>query len=239
MAGMTQFPEKRCPCGNPSEPEIVFFLPENSGYFWEKNTADECMKPASDNETQFRLRFRIALILSLSLCIAVFYFFPRFGSISTPKKQAIRITIQVSEIPPTHQPLAKRPARPPVPEKGIPVVGEEAEFPEDLPLSHLAGETLTIGQAAGKPVEIPARPLLDVYPDISTTSCKGVVRLLLLVNRTGKIEAVEVLENTTGSQKCLSLAIQAARRSRWLPARINQQPVDSWVTKTYKFNLEE
>ncbi len=197
------------------------------------------MRPVPDNETQFRLRFRIALILTLILCITTFYLFPRFGPITTPKKQTIRITIQVSEIPPTHQPFAKKRIRPQVPEIGVPVVGEEADFPEDLPLNRTAGDTLTTYQLTGKPVEIPARPLLDVYPDISTTSCKGVVRLLLLVNRTGKIEAVEVLENTTGSRKCLNLAIQAARRSRWLPARINQQPVDSWVTKTYKFNLEE
>lgn len=189
-----------------------------------------------EKERLFWFRFKIALIFSLLLCIILFYAFPRVGPLHPAQPVPLKITIQVSEIPPTRQKKTGKRPRPAPPRWGIPVVAEEADFPEDLPLPEIGSTHPQSADITGEVAETPARPLLDVYPDISTTSCKGVVRLLLLVNRSGKVENVEVLENTTGSRKCLKLAIEAAKRSRWLPARLRNHPVDSWVTKTYKFN---
>ena len=62
---------------------------------------------------------------------------------------------------------------------------------------------------------------------------------VLLVNKKGIAEAFEIVENTTLLDTCVSLAIEAAKKSRWIPARVNDQAVDTWVTKTYKFNVKQ
>jgi hypothetical protein len=87
--------------------------------------------------------------------------------------------------------------------------------------------------------ETPPKPILEVYPTVSGLSCTGYIRLLLLVNKNGSAESIEIIENTTQADTCLSLTIEAVRKSRWIPAKIDKKAVDTWVTKTYKFNVKQ
>lgn len=192
----------------------------------------------TEKEIIWPRRFKISLIISLLFFILLFYLFPKFTPPRRLERSRLHLEIYVSDIPLTRQNLASRKLPPRRPEQALPVVGGETAFPEDVEIPELSGEGEKTPFVSGKPVEEPAKPLLDVYPDVSGTPCKGIVRLLLLVNYLGKIESVEVVENTTGSQKCLKLAVQAAKKSRWLPARVNHKPVNSWVPKVYKFNLK-
>ncbi len=85
---------------------------------------------------------------------------------------------------------------------------------------------------------IPPKPILEVYPTVSGLSCSGYIRLLLLVNKNGVAESIEIIENTTQLDTCLTLAVEAARKSRWIPAKVEKKAGDTWVTKTYKFNVK-
>jgi hypothetical protein len=113
------------------------------------------------------------------------------------------------------------------------------DLPEEISLSKLPGKELSDDIPIGIMPEIPPKPLFEVYPSISGVTCKGQVSLLLLVNKSGITENVEVLENSTLQDTCLKVAIEAAQKSRWIPAKVNEEPVSSWITKTYKFDINK
>jgi len=146
------------------------------------------------------------------------------------------VEIYVSDIPQTTQKRG-RPLPPQRPVSGVPVAVDDADLPEEIPFEDLTGLTIENEGVGGVLAENPARPILEVYPDVSGITCKGFIRLLLLVNEKGKIESVEVIQNSTGSQKCGELSAEAAKKSQWMPARVDNKPVSSWVEKIYKFNI--
>lgn len=186
----------------------------------------------------FRI-LKISLIISLSIIIVLFYSFPKFGRLAKSRTNTIQIEVYISDIPVTQQPKDKRLPVPQKPKGYIPVPGIDEELPAELNILQSKGIVSGTNVPMGVPVEIAAKPILEIYPQVSGVTCKGVIRLLLLVNRFGRIESVEILENTTSSKHCLKLAIQAAKKSRWIPAKVNNEIVDSWVTKIYKFNIKE
>ncbi len=197
------------------------------------------MQTRQQKEDSYRSVFKISLLISLFLITVLFYLFPRFQRLPSPRYLPVKVKIYVSEIPVTRQ--TSRSAKPPPrrPGMGVPVVAEEPDLPEEIPIDFGSGAGENTVSMEGLPAEIPARPVLELYPDVSGISCKGYVHLLLLVNILGKIETVEVVENTTGSRQCLERAIRAAKKSLWQPARVGNKPVKSWVSKTYKFNLNK
>ncbi len=192
----------------------------------------------SEKDRYFARIFKISLVCSLLLLSLVFYIFPRFNSMPEMNTKPVQVKIYVSDIPVTRQQNAK-PAPPRRPRSFLPVAGEEAQLPDEIPLTSFPGNSDLDSPVAGLAAEVAARPLLEVYPEVKGSACNGYVRLLLLVNVPGNIASVEVVENSTGSQKCLQLAIAAARKSKWLPAQVNHKAVESWVSKTYKFNINE
>jgi TonB family protein len=177
-------------------------------------------------------------MISLGILTLVFYVFPKFASITEERRQKIKIKLFVSDIPQTRQTHDSR-TPPPKPSGVIPVAGEEDEFPKEISIRHELGISSGDPLAAGIPPEIAAKPVLEVYPNVSGVTCKGYVRLLLLINEQGRVELIEVLENSTRIDQCQKLAIEAAKKSRWIPAKVNEKSVDSWVTKTYKFNIKK
>lgn len=189
-------------------------------------------------EELYKRTFKIALIASLLLLTIFFYLFPKFTKLSNPESKTIDIKIYVSDIPKTNQ---KKKATVPPPAKPygfIPVPAEEADFPEEISLSKFPGTGLSQETVIGIAPEIPPKPILEVYPTVSGLSCSGYIRLLLLVNKNGVAESIEIIENTTQLDTCLTLAIEAAKKSRWIPAKVSKKAVDTWVTKTYKFNVK-
>ena len=190
-------------------------------------------------ETYFRRIFKIALFASLLLLTIIFYLFPKFAKLSNRGNKTIDIKIYISDIPQTIQPKTAAVPPPPKPYGFIPVPAEEADFPEEISLSKFPGTGLSQETVTGIAPEIPPKPILEVYPTVSGLSCSGYVRLLLLVNKKGVAESIEILENTTQLDTCLSLALEAAKKSRWIPAKVDKKAVDTWVTKTYKFNVKQ
>lgn len=190
-------------------------------------------------ELRYRRTFKFALILSLFIWVVFFYLFPKFKMISPSEEKRIDIKIYVSDIPQT---LQKNNATSPPPAKPygfIPIPAEEADFPEEITFSTIPGSGKATSFASGIAPEVPPKPILEVYPTVSGVSCSGHIRLLLLVNKNGIVESFEIVENTTQTDTCVALAIEAAKKSRWIPAKVNNRAVDSWVTKTYKFNVKQ
>jgi hypothetical protein len=192
-----------------------------------------------DKDKYFNEVFRKSLLIALIVLTILFYFFPRFAKLPEIEKQPLKIDIYVSDIPQTKQKSRVNPPPPARPYGIIPVPSEEADFPEELSLNTMPGTGQTNLPAPGLAPEVPAKPLLEVYPSVSGVTCKGYIRLLLLVNTYGQTESIEILENTTGTDTCLTLVKQAVSKSQWIPAKVGNKPVNSWVVKTYTFNTEK
>lgn len=193
-----------------------------------------------EKNIQYNKVFKISLIISLFLLTLLFYIFPKFLSLPKVEIKKIKVDIYVSDIPPTKQ-ISKVSIPPGKPYGTIPIPIAEDVLPDELHFE--TGDKSDMVDSnmltSGIPPEIPAKPFLEVYPNVSGNNCTGQVRLLILINEQGKSESVEIIENTTQNSTCLKLAVDAANKSRWIPAKVNNKPVSSWITKSYKFDLRK
>lgn len=191
-----------------------------------------------EKETQQRFIFKCSLLITLCFLVLIFYLFPRFSENKKITTEPLQIQIQVSDIPQTYQSKQKEQHLPPArPASSIYAPMEDQNLPDEMNLEGFYENQSTENSIEGITPEVPAKPWLEVYPSTLGVTCKGYIRVLLLVNTKGQVEAMEILENTTTTDTCLSLVQQAAFKSRWIPAEIKGQPVNSWVIKVYKFNV--
>jgi protein TonB len=90
-----------------------------------------------------------------------------------------------------------------------------------------------------KPERLPsileqARPS---YPeDARKAGIEGMVVVKVLVDTTGKVDKVDIIRSVP---KLDSAAIEAARKFRFNPARLDDQPVSSWMTIPFHFKLSD
>ena len=113
---------------------------------------------------------------------------------------------------------------------------ESSEFSLSAPGADAGGD-----QAADfESVEEPPRRLYEVtpeYPKIAErTGLMGSVTLKALVGVEGTVDSVVVME---GPKIFIDTAIDAARRTRFIPAKINGVPVASWVYMPFRFIPDE
>ncbi len=190
------------------------------------------------NVAQYRFVFKVALLVSIMSLTLLFYLFPKFPVIAHRQKKKLDLKIYVSDIPLTLQKKPGRPLPPRKPTLGPFVAVEDAELPEMLPVESpsLPGSLMQAGP--GKPVEVPARPLLEYYPSMKGKPCQGEIQVLILINANGKVEDIQIVKNTTIDPTCLQRVKEAIRKTRWIPAKVGGKNVASWVSKTYKFNLK-
>jgi len=185
--------------------------------------------------------FQISLIISLIIIILFFYIFPDIKIPGELQKSNFEVKIYIEDIPITKQRTeAKKPPKNIKPEIAIPIPVEIEEIKEideenkEIVIADVEKEQL--GNVSNETVEVSAKPILEVYPEFGSSNCNGVVKLLLLITSIGNVGEVRVLENTTVNSECAELAKQAAMKSKWLPAKIDNRNVNSWVTKIYKLN---
>lgn len=183
-----------------------------------------------------------SMIIVLSFFILLFHLSKRWDiPHSVPRIREETVYITVEDVPVTKQGLRrKRPLRPVVP---IPV--EEPAVPEDLTIEptelNFADSLPGLPGGEGSFSVIPPRPVADVFPDYPDSEkkkgVKGKLELSLLVNKTGKVQFVSVVKNTTNSKVCEKSAVAAAYQTRFIPAKKDQQAVAVWIKKTYTFGL--
>ncbi len=191
--------------------------------------------PLHQNAYPLFLKSVISVLVGL---IVIFYFFPDFQrERRLPKTTPSQPLIVLQDLPPrTIQYRPKSPVPVTLPSVFIPIPVEEADWPEELPIEENAeNETLPGTSLTPRIVEIPPRPLLEIYPKINDIPCKGEIILFIFISHRGKVLDVQVIKNTTQHSKCLRQTIEAVRHTRWLPGRRNGQVTDMWVKKTFRF----
>ncbi|MEE4311320.1 MAG: energy transducer TonB [candidate division KSB1 bacterium] len=192
---------------------------------------------------EYRSNFRKALIYALTIVIIMFHLFPKFDKTESDYPDAININIQVENIPATRQsryvPPPPRPAVP-IPTDDELIPADETIEETDLRITPMTSPNSQSGYGVAK---ITSPRLIDeVFPEYPEQDYKkgitGVVKLHVQVDAKGRVGDVVVLGNTTGSDRCARAAVQAARKTRYIPARKGTEPVASWTVRYIRFELD-
>jgi len=107
------------------------------------------------------------------------------------------------------------------------------EIPDNLNTIHSDSEFQSSLPEGYRP-----RQLLEVVPEKVADEIKGEIVLALRIGENGKVIDYRILQNVTQSLICQEHALKAAQASLWESANVNGKPVEYWIEKTYKFNVE-
>jgi len=193
-------------------------------------------------ELDYRKRMELGYILTLIIIILIFMFNKRF-EVPASRPQYVDLTqnFQVETIPATRQGRPQQ--RPERPEVIIPMddaVPIEDEVIEAFDFSDVIGEGTGVQVGEELAIEILPRPIAEVFPEYPEEDLKnrvqGIVTLQLFINEKGIVEEVVLLENTTGSERCVAAAKKAALKNRFAPARQKGKPIALWIKKSYTFS---
>ena len=154
------------------------------------------------------------------------------------------LSFKIEEIPITRQTLRR--GRPAPQRPVIPLPVEEPSVPEDATIDETEiqwerGDSPfgMSGLTTGRADTIPPRPLVQVMPEypemLRRQNVSGSVRLLIKISTTGSVLNVVVSKNTTGSQLCANAAVDAAERSRYLPAQYADERIAMWTSCVFSF----
>lgn len=204
---------------------------------------------AGKEKAEYRIRLEQALMFILGIMISLFILSRRIPY--RQKKEwglGVFSVLSIDMMPATTQGGILRP--PTLPK--VPVPSEDEYLPEDetidsTRLNILEGIGLFDGEGiiggggrgSGFGGGMGPRPIGDVIPEYPEEEMKrgveGVVELAILVNDMGRVDSVQVLTNTTLSKSLERAAIQAAYRSRYLPARRDGRRISRWIRRPYRF----
>jgi periplasmic protein TonB len=205
--------------------------------------------------------FLVSLGIS-SIVIVSFLFYPIPYSENQKKVVApLPVIIELQNITETHQEIhASKPSKPFIP-NAQPVSADKVVPPESItipdtkldreavpqsPAGNPAGEKegTDVKQTASsedKPVNefVPPKRINTIVPDYpemaSRAGIEGVVYLKLLVNSAGFVDSVEVQRGPKIFQRS---AIEAAKATRFTPAKKNDKTLAWWVYLPFRFIIE-
>ncbi len=195
-----------------------------------------------------RIHIEKAIIVSLLLIIMLFHAFPKKLEIEYKEPERVVLSLKIEDIPATEQKVRRgypAPTRP-----ALPVPSENPLFPEDdtideTDINWKLGDSPygTGGITIGKIDTIPPRPLVQVVPEYSKElqreKIEGNVKLLIKIDESGKVIDVVVSANTTKSEICKNAAVDAAYKSRYIPAIADNKKIPMWTTCIYSFKHNE
>lgn len=182
------------------------------------------------------------LIASISLMIIMFQLVKHWDF---QPQEVIDITnvdfSLIDDVPLTRQEI-KRPI-PPRPK--VPIPSDDPTIPEDLTIEETELDDLPL-----PPIEpfgiygggiTPPRPVAEVFPEYPPSEKKsgvqGEIELALFVEENGSVSNVQTVRNSTSSKACENSAIQAAYRTRFIPAKRKNKRIAVWINKVYKFGI--
>ena len=191
-----------------------------------------------------RIHIEKAIIISLLLIIILFHSFPKRINVKYKEPERVVLSLKIDDIPATEQKIRRGQPAPTRPV--IPVPSEEPLFPENDTIDETIinwklGDSPfgTSGITIGKVDTIPPRPLVQVLPEYSEELQKkkieGNVKLLIKIDESGKVINVVVSTNTTQSEICKNAAIEAAYKSKYIPAMADNKNISMWTTCIYRF----
>lgn len=173
-------------------------------------------------------------ILTALVCIILFFFvYQKVDRIhSTNLELYPALSIKMIEMPRTVQEKNIRKMKPQLP--FLPVPAEETEILKDVVLLHeqiIWTDSLNLQGATSSPLM--ARQVFEVLPQKPDLPIHGAITLSIKIGIQGKVVEHIIVNNSTGSELYLKRVLEAVKKSRWQPARINGKFVESWVQKTY------
>ncbi len=185
-----------------------------------------------------------SLIISLAFLIILVHLFPKNVVLEPKDLPPLPFVFEVEDIPATQQ-MVRRGSQPPQ-RPVIPVASEDPDIPMDATIDETlldwnAGDNLygNSGFTAGKADTIPPRPIVQVLPDypkeLQKQNVRGTVKVMLYVNESGSVQEAVVTENTTNNEICADAALEAAKKSSYIPASIGEEKVGAWVASVYSF----
>jgi hypothetical protein len=193
----------------------------------------------SRRESHYRFRLYRACIIALLGLIFFFQLVPKRRSTPKLSFQPIELDIVVQSIPATEQMVRRGSVKPVKPI--IPVALEDPELPEDAVIDasdYFPGGDSPRGRfgLTSHSDTLAPVPVMQVIPKYSETPVSGIVRLLLKVDDSGRVSDVVVSKNTTRNDSCAALAIRAAYKNIYQPARVGNRTVPMWTICEYGFN---
>ena len=183
-------------------------------------------------------KLQLSFILVLIIFILLFRFFPKFKYLPQTLPVLKIENIKVVQIPRTIQ---KRRAAPPPSKLSIPVASDEIDMLEEVPIKASREMTLPSSFNSDVPLnedDLPyiPRQVIEALPRVDDLKIKGRVVLKLLIDKNGKVKNYKIISNTTGNPKTVKRVLEAVRKSRWEVVRLNENKVEYWITKVYRFN---
>ena len=207
----------------------------------------------ADLRRQYAKTFWSCFGISALLLAALIVLFPDLEADAYSK--SVKVIIHIEDIPETRQ--ERRP--PPPPRAVIPIASQSDDIPDDAtimetdldfglgdlppppPLS--LGDDVDLEEEEEEIVEIwrvekhpvPVNNPSPKYPEIARKAgITGNVVVQVLVNKKGKVEAVEILQ---GNEVFHEAATTAAWKWTFTPAIQNDKPVKVWVALPFRFQL--
>ncbi len=185
-----------------------------------------------------RIKLEFSIVLVLLVLIVLFWTFPKVGPVSGKLPSVPAPRIQMVRIPRTIQKMRHQP--PPPVRPSVPVPGDDIDMLEEIPLTastKISGKGQIESQAPLSEENLPyiPRQVVEVLPRVDDLKVHGSVTLKLLIDTQGKVKKYKVLANTTGNPLCVQRVIAAARKSRWEVIQLNDNKVEYWLTKEYRF----
>ncbi len=209
--------------------------------------------PEADLRRQYARTFWSCFGISALMLAALIVLFPDLDADAYSKSE--KVIIQIEDIPETRQ--ERRP--PPPPRPVIPIASTSDDIPDDAtimetdldfgladlppppPLVHWdevdleeeEEEIVEIWRVEKQPVPV-VNPS-PKYPEIARKAgITGTVVVQVLVNKEGKVEAVEILQ---GNEVFHEAAMKVAWKWTFTPAIQNDKPVKVWVALPFRFQL--
>ncbi len=184
-----------------------------------------------------------AVIATLLLFIIILHIVPKRFIHTKTELAAVKISIKVQDVPATEQKFRRgypAPLRPVIPVPSDEVYPEDDTIDETTVQWNLGDSPFgNSGLTVGKADTIPPRPLMQTLPEypeeLQKKRVKGSVKLLVKVDENGRVVDVVMARNTTGSEMCRELAIEAAYKSTYIPARSDNRNIEMWTTCIYSF----
>lgn len=197
-----------------------------------------------DKRGNYQLVLEKSAIVALCIVILIFLLFPKFQFSKVIEKKIIFTSLDVEDIPVTHQGARRQPP----PKPAVPIPTDDELFPEDVTIEeteldlNLYSEQDGFDFLSGIPVVYQPRPIFEVIPEypqeLQKKGVEGTIKLHLHINANGYVDDVVVLENTTGSSNCANAAKAAALKGRYIPARQKGKSTDIWIIRTYSFGIQ-
>ena len=190
----------------------------------------------NENEKYIR-NLELSFIVALLLLILVFYLFPIFNNFSTQSVNYIAPAIEVINIPKTNSQINQRP----IPKKPfIPLVSDEIEILDYIEIEKIVeGDSFKIEKSSGSVeyTDLPYTPrqLYDVLPYKYEDPVSGLIVISLLIGIDGRVKDIKVIEDSINDELVLENVIYVAKKSRWESAVLNNEKVEYWIDKVYRF----